>query len=80
MEQDQIPHFGFARHLHSFQPARMSPTFPRRGQLFGRILRIVDQHIRAVRQLAQILIKLRDARLVVRRVNDRSPRRLHPVA
>ena len=40
-----------ARDLHALQPAGMSPALPLRRQLLRRILRVVNQHVRAARQL-----------------------------
>jgi hypothetical protein len=51
MEQNQIPDFALPRDFHAFEPARMTPATPLRCQLFGRILCVVDENIRAVRQL-----------------------------
>src|SRR6266481_6392627 len=58
----------------------MSPSLPRCGQLFGSKLRVVDENVRARRELPQRLIELRVTRFVVSGVDDRSRRRIEAKA
>src|SRR5882672_6437251 len=72
MKQDQVLDAYFLGDFHSFQPRGMSPALARSGQLLGGKLRIINENIRACRQLPQTLVELRIARFVVRGINDRS--------
>src|ERR1700704_324697 len=72
MKQDQVLDAYFLGDFHSFQPGGMPPALTLRGQLFGGKLRIVNENIRARRELPQTLVELRIARFVVRGINDRS--------
>src|SRR6185437_3765401 len=80
MKENQVSHLALASDFHSFEPARMSPTFSQGGELFRRILRVVNQHIRTLREQPQIAIALSISRLVIRSVNDRAHRRIQSVA
>src|ERR1700733_15400251 len=60
MKENQIPYFALPRNLHAFEPARMPPPASFRGQLFWRILRVVDEDVRAMHQFPQILVEFRD--------------------
>src|SRR6267378_3107071 len=72
MKQDQVLDAYFRRDFHTFKPRGVPPPFARSGQLFGGKLRIVNENIRARRELPQTLVELRIARFVVRGINDRS--------
>src|SRR5277367_1135545 len=56
------------------------PALACRSQLLGRILRVVDQHISAMRQLAQILIAGVLARFIIRSVDNGTAGGINPVA
>src|SRR3984885_10205082 len=58
----------------------MPPAFAVRSQLLWRILRVVNQHVRAVGQLSQILIASVLAGFIVSRIHDRAAGRIDPVS
>src|SRR5579885_3522394 len=62
----------FAGNLDAFFPRRVSPAAARFGELFRRVLRIVYKDVRAFGELAEIVLELCDARLVIRGVHDGS--------
>jgi len=57
MRKGQALHAGHFRNLHGLIEAAMSPAAPFL-QFLGRVLRVVDQQVRAARQLHQSLINL----------------------
>src|SRR5258708_25116915 len=75
MKQNQIPRAGFARNLCSGKPRRMSPTASRARELLRRVLRVVDENIRAAGEFYEVAIEFRVAGFVVGRVGDDSRRR-----
>src|SRR5579872_4303112 len=72
MKQDQVLDADFRGDFHTFEPRGVSPAFARGRELFGSVLRIVDENVRARRQLPKTLVELRIPRLVVSGINDRS--------
>src|SRR6185437_7840858 len=58
----------------------MAPAFAVAGDLLGRILRIVNQHVAAASKFAEVAIKLGDAGLVVGGVDDRAAGGVHAIA
>src|SRR6266567_5098755 len=65
MKKHQRLRPGLPRYLGPLQPRGMTPAFSRRLELYGSKLCVVDEYIRASRQLAQVLVQCRVARLVV---------------
>ena len=58
----------------------MPPAFARRGQLFRRALRVVDEDVGASRELPQIIVELGHARFVVGGIHDCSRRRFQAIS
>src|ERR1700733_9808747 len=80
MKKNKVSHLRFARNLHAFQPTRMTPAFAFRGQLLRRILGVIYQYIRSLRELPKILVKLREARLIVGSVDYRPAGGFHAIS
>src|SRR5580704_11372444 len=80
VEEEEILNLRVACDLYSLKPARMAPPLARRGQLLRGILRIIDQDIGTVCELAETSIEFRDAGFVVGSVDDRTCRRIQAVA
>src|SRR5271168_5268312 len=58
----------------------MSPAFAGGRELLGRILRVIDQHVRALRELAETAVEFRNAGLVVSGIDDRTDGRIQAIA
>ena len=80
VEQDQVLRLYLSCDLRAFEPTRMAPTLPRGRELLGRVLRVVDQDVCAAGELPEIRVEFRRARLVVRRIDDGTRRRVQPIA
>src|SRR2546428_13705519 len=62
----------FLRDLHSGQPRRVPPAFAGRGQLFGGVLRVVDEYVRVGGKLAQALVEFRHPGFIVGGIDNRA--------
>src|ERR1700723_2440078 len=80
MKENQISDFAFARDLDSLKPTRVAPAFACGCKLLRRVLRVVDQHVGALRKLAQVVVELRHTGFVVRGIDDRADRRVQTVS
>src|SRR5258705_7577485 len=74
MKQDQVLDAHFRGDFHTLEPGRVAPSLARGGQLFGSELRVIDENVRALRELPNAPVELGIARLVVSGIHDRSGR------
>ena len=73
VEENQFLRAAFHYDVDSFAPVAVSPALFARGIFFRKILRVVNEHVSAFSQLADVFIKDRIAGLVVRGVNNDLP-------
>jgi len=70
VEENEFLRAAFHDHIDGFSPVAMSPALFAGSVLFRKILRVIDEQVRAFSQLADALIKDRIARFIVRGVNN----------